>query len=108
MRRLALISVLLVLWCATALAQSSPAGSAAPAWSKTEEFKRTGVVDFNDVCKSSALNPVNGANTDWMNPCRTVNATELKDVIIGNDLPSSGLGLRGAYVVGPLESFQIA
>ncbi len=53
------------------------------------------------------LNPVSGEAEEWNAACRTIGAAELKEILLGPNLPVEGVSLEGVRVKGDLDMRNI-
>ena len=107
MRRLFPAAIwLVVINIAPALAQA-PAGPQVSAkdWI-LQQFDNHLRANFNGSrCGGSAvqLNPVSGKAEEWNAACRTIEAAELQEVLLRQNLPVEGVSLEGVRVTGDLN-----
>jgi hypothetical protein len=71
-----------------------------------EQLKNQLRANFNGSrCGESGaqLNPVSGKAEDWNTACRTIEAAELKEILLSQTLPADGVSLEGVRVTGDLN-----
>src|SRR5438132_458222 len=68
----------------------------------TEQVDKHKIVDFNERC-GETLDPITGDEVRWADPCRTIAANDLRQVILGGEVPSEGVRLVGVHVNGTLD-----
>ena len=107
MRRLFSAAIWLVLINISPALAQAPAGPqvSAKAWI-LEQLDNHLRANFNGTrCGGSGaqLNPVSGKAEEWNAACRTIEAAELKEILLGQNLPVEGVALEGVRVTGDLN-----
>jgi hypothetical protein len=103
MRLLGSRAIWFFLWSAGAALAQAPGGHELPSalW-VTEQAKNHNAVDFNQRCNAT-LDPVTGVDDRWADPCRTIAASDLREILLGDQLPEEGIRLVGVRVNGALD-----
>src|SRR6202790_811611 len=107
MRRLFSAAIWLVLINISPALAQAPAGPqvSAKAWI-LEQLDNHLHANFNGTrCGGSGaqLNPVSGKAEEWNAACRTIEAAELKEILLGQNLPVEGVCLEGVCVTGDIN-----
>jgi hypothetical protein len=93
----------LLFWgAAAAFAQGSDGQEPASAlWAK-EKAGGHSAADFNQR-RNETLDPTASPNDRWADPCRTVAVSDLREMLLGDQLPEEGIRLVGVRVNGKLD-----